>query len=72
MTTIGDTLTPEQRAKLGAFEAPGGQTVQHEFDKDWGQGTPGPALTPVAAEDDWLSGSTACSIENGADCEACQ
>ncbi|MEH3076174.1 MAG: hypothetical protein PGN11_20915 [Quadrisphaera sp.] len=32
-----------------------------------------PAEPQAAAEDDdWLTGATACSIENGEDCEACQ
>ncbi len=31
-----------------------------------------PAPAVEEAEDDWLTGATACSIENGADCEACQ
>ena len=29
-------------------------------------------IAPAADEDDWLSGASACSIENGEDCEACQ
>jgi hypothetical protein len=30
------------------------------------------ASPAVEEEDDWLTGATACSIENGDECEACQ
>jgi len=34
--------------------------------------TTAPVPAPAIEEDDWLTGATACSIENGEDCEACQ
>ncbi|WP_255378030.1 hypothetical protein [Quadrisphaera sp. DSM 44207] len=33
---------------------------------------PAPPATAAAEEDDWLASATACSVEAGEDCEACQ